>query len=88
MIFFTLTHHMTSSKLPIPSLLSFIEMGEATVEPVLSLLVQADALLAKSAHESGMNVWFQVHQSLEKDGISGAIPDDQAHEFLIGESTH
>ena len=59
-------------------------MGKATVEPALSLLAQVDTMLAKSAQESGINVWLQVQQGLEKDGTSGVIPNNQAHDIFIG----
>ena len=62
----------------------FLEMGEATAEPALSLLAQTDLKLVKLAQESGMNVWLQVQQGLEKDGISGLITDDHACDILIG----
>ena len=59
-------------------------MGKATAKPALSLLAQASALLAKLAQESEMNVWLHVHQSLEKDGVSGVIPNDKVCDILIG----
>ena len=58
-------------------------MGKAAAEPALPLLAQANAMLAKLAQESGMNVWLQVQQGLEKNGISHVIPHNQAHNILI-----
>ena len=55
-------------------MISFIEMGEATHLASTFPLAQANALLAKLPQDSGMNVWLQVHQSLEKDGVQVLYP--------------
>ena len=49
-------------------------------------MAQTNTMLVKLAQESGINVWLQVQQGLEKDSISGMIPDDQACNILIGDN--